>query len=370
MAKLNLFAKILITVINPLIILFPLSQVKAANESRAAVPFLLIHPGARSSGLGEAYTAIANDATGAYYNPAGIAQTKLICSQLYYTKWLPALCSDVYYLYLSSSLRTDYLPILGHGVFNLSFSLFNLGKQLMVTEYGVVHSCFYSYDYAFTVTYANNINRHLSLGISLKYIYSHLTNEAKGKALAVDIGLLYQSILPVLTLYHRGDIPHTITKFLEKRISPGISIGLSLSNLGPNMAYVEAGNAAPLPRNMRLGIAYNCIDTDSENLIFALDLYKPLVNDDPFYKGIFTAWGDESFSDEIRQVDIHIGSELTLLYLLSLRVGYISDRDGDFKSTTFGIGLGPETFRLNYAYVPAKHTPLENNHRLSLSLSF
>ncbi|MCK4417888.1 MAG: PorV/PorQ family protein [Candidatus Latescibacteria bacterium] len=361
-----------------LAILFLPSQAKATNESQAAALFLLIDPGARSSGLGKAYTAIANDATGAYYNPAGIAGTKLICGELYYIKWLPALVDDVNYSHLSGVLGTNGFLNLGLAAFGLSLSYFDCGEQIRTNEYGEEEGSFHSYDCALTATYADNVNRNLSLGASLKFIYSHLADvgagqergKGTGKAFAADIGLLYQGILPTLAFYHRGDVFGTATQLLAKRMSPGISVGFSLSNIGPKMSYIDARQADPLPRNVRLGIAYNCLDTDETGLVLALDLYKPLVNDDPFYKGVLTAWGDESFSDEIDQIDVHIGGELTLFYVLSLRIGYTSDRDGELETSTFGIGLGPETFRFNYSYLPAKDTPLQDSHRWSLSLSF
>ncbi|MFH1569980.1 MAG: hypothetical protein ABIL09_18450, partial [Gemmatimonadota bacterium] len=42
----------------------------ATPESRAAVLFLLIEPGARAIAMGESYVAIADDATASYFNPA------------------------------------------------------------------------------------------------------------------------------------------------------------------------------------------------------------------------------------------------------------------------------------------------------------
>ena len=48
----------------------------ATPESRAAAPFLLFQPSARSAGMGEAFVAIADDANATYYNPAAIADVR------------------------------------------------------------------------------------------------------------------------------------------------------------------------------------------------------------------------------------------------------------------------------------------------------
>ena len=42
-------------------------------QGEAAVPFLMIAPGARAGGMGEAGVAIASDATAIFWNPAGLA---------------------------------------------------------------------------------------------------------------------------------------------------------------------------------------------------------------------------------------------------------------------------------------------------------
>jgi len=320
--------------------------------------------------LGGAYTAVANDATGAYYNPAGIAHIGSFCGGFYYT----ALICDIYYYYLSGVVRIDSLLNTHIGVLGLSFSRLEFGKQVKVDEYGRPSGYFESYDWALTATWADAVGQHLSLGSSLKFIYSHLTDEATGRTFAIDIGLMYRGIMPMLTLYR----PSTKARSLGERVPPGISVGFSLLNIGPKMAYLEATKAQPLLRNVRLGVAYNCIDTDFMSLMFALDLYKPLVNDDPFYKGIFTAWVDEPFSEEVRQIDVRIGCELSFTYLVDkltlvrlpgLWIGYIFDRNGGLSSPTFGfrvyLGSG---FSSSYTRIPARNTPLEDSRRVSLSL--
>ena len=77
---------------------FPVTA-RATNESQAAVLLLLIEPGARQAAMGEAFSAIADDATAGYYNPAGLAyqdrNRKNI--QFMHQNWLPTLADDLYY---------------------------------------------------------------------------------------------------------------------------------------------------------------------------------------------------------------------------------------------------------------------------------
>ncbi|MGC9315763.1 MAG: hypothetical protein ACP5G4_09105, partial [bacterium] len=48
-----------------------------ADRTRGGVLFLLIGPGARATGMGEAFVAIADDATATYWNPAGLGNYPL-----------------------------------------------------------------------------------------------------------------------------------------------------------------------------------------------------------------------------------------------------------------------------------------------------
>ncbi|MCJ7813427.1 hypothetical protein MUP95_08970, partial [bacterium] len=64
--------KLFIIAISLILVLNAVSHVFAVSQ--AAVLFLMISPGARAAGMGEAFVALADDATAAYWNPAGLAQ--------------------------------------------------------------------------------------------------------------------------------------------------------------------------------------------------------------------------------------------------------------------------------------------------------
>ena len=51
--------------------LLAIGNLRAVSEAGAL--FLLISPGARAGGMGEAQVAVANDAYASYWNPAGLA---------------------------------------------------------------------------------------------------------------------------------------------------------------------------------------------------------------------------------------------------------------------------------------------------------
>src|SRR3989339_525934 len=101
-------------------------------QGEAAAEFLLISPGARAGGMGEANVAIANDAAAAYWNPAGLAQLEKKEFTIMHAKWLPQFnLDDIYYDYAS------YIhPWHGLGTFGLSATYLSLGEQVRTDEGG------------------------------------------------------------------------------------------------------------------------------------------------------------------------------------------------------------------------------------------
>lgn len=57
-------------------------------DGRVAVPFVRIAQGARAAGMGEAFTAVADDATAVFWNPAGLAQMTRVHFQFTHNEWI------------------------------------------------------------------------------------------------------------------------------------------------------------------------------------------------------------------------------------------------------------------------------------------
>ena len=344
----------------PLLVLAGLSlsvsQAAATPESRAAVLFLLIEPGARAIAMGESYVAIADDATASYFNPAALAgQTD---RQLSFThaKWLPAFgFDDMSYEFLAFSQ-----PVEGWGNIGLNASLLQLGEQTRTGERGEVLGTFSSYDMAVSAAYGSEIADNMSGGISLKFIRSNLADQGagieKGKGVgnsfAADLGFLWN-------------------------VTPQLNFGAALRNLGPKIAYIDASQADPLPQHIVLGMAYEVMETEFHDVLLSADIYKPLIADGTFAENLLKSWTDESLGDEFKEMDLHVGGEyrygLSAVQdesFLALRAGYSMDRDGDLKTPTFGIGLKYNQLQVDVAYITGEDTPMQDNTRFSINLIF
>lgn len=334
-------------------------QVHAVSE--AAVLFLLISPGARAAGMGEAFVGVADDATAVFWNPAGLAYLYGREITVMHANWLPQFASDMYYDFIA--YRQD---IEGVGTIGANITYLNMGEQTITGEDSPEPlGTFSSYDIAISTSYGTTITSDLAIGVGVRYIRSNLSPVGAGKekgsgqanAFAFDVALLYKF------------------PFLNNRLS----WGMNLSNMGPKIAYIDAAQADPLPTNLKTGFAYKLVDQKYNRLTLALDVNKLLVTPksgedekpDPFYKAIVTSWYDESMEREIEKMIFCGGMEYWYSNLIALRAGYYYDDDGKVKYTTFGAGLKYSLYGFDFGYVSAgEGHPLSDTMRFSLTIGF
>lgn len=332
--------------------------IEAQGES--AVPFLLISPNSRASGMGEIGTGIADDAAAIHWNPAGLAfQTGQEIS-ITHTNWLPEFgMSDLFYDYLNYRNHIESL----NGTFSAAITYLNLGEQVLTLSSGPEEvDRFRSYEFAVTAGYATRVMPNLGLGVNLRFIHSSLAplgteqemGTGVGTTVAGDIGVLYKTSL--------FDMP--------------LSLGANLQNLGPTITYIDADQADPIPTNLRLGFALRFVDTETNSLTFGADFSRILVRryeaeeggeiprPDPFYKAVFTAWGDGG----LQKVIMSGGFEYWYTDLIALRAGYFHEHEdfGNRKFLTFGAGIRYDIYGFDFSYIAT----LEENHPLSDTLRF
>lgn len=334
--------------------------------------------------MGSAGTAFANDATAAYFNPAGLVNPERFAASLNYSKWLPGLADDLSFWFTAGSVNLANLTGSSTevGSIGYSVSLLNLGEQIRTDERGNAQGTFRAYDLAIGLSYAYELRpMEMSVGTTIKYIRSNLADQGAGieqgkgvgNSFALDFGFLWQGILgdevfvPIRDTF--SILNDDVRGLAFNRMYPGFSFGVALKNIGPKIAYIDASQADPLPTHIVIGFGHT-LDTDIVGIQTALDIYKPLIADGGAISNVFKAWADESFSDELSEIDIHLGTEVSPLGLFALRLGYSYDSDGELKTGTFGLGFGPETARFNLANISGKDSPMQDNLRFSLDIAF
>jgi len=146
--------------------------------------FLKLGISGRAAGLGEAYTAVANDASATYWNPAGILLGSGPSLVLSHNEWI-------------QDVRSEYIAFVVPGKmqgWGLSFNSANISGIELRGEQPSPEpiSTFSAYELSFGTFYARKVRQNLTAGIGLKFLYEKIYIEEAG-GLALDAGLLYSS---------------------------------------------------------------------------------------------------------------------------------------------------------------------------------
>jgi len=250
-----------------------------------------------------------------------------------HSNYLVDLADDIYYEFFSFVYPTS-----DWGTFGMGVTFLSLGNQIRTDEIGRVLGNFYTYEMALTLSYGTKLMNNFYGGVSLKYINSHLSDAGAGKergsgsgySVAVDGGVLYD---------------------MTRRLT----LGATITNIGPDISYIDADQADPLPRKLSFGYAFKLIDSPYNKLAFVGEATKLLVdlNDD--------------FTTEIEEIIPHLGMEYWYSNLAGLRAGYVYDDKGVQKYMTLGASLQYSSYRFDFAYIPPTN---EDYNRLGRTIRF
>jgi hypothetical protein len=341
-----------------------LSSIAQAQQT-TAVPFLLIVPDSRAGGMGETDVAIADNVWAVYWNPAGLAFQNGSELAMTHTNWLPGLgLSDIWIAHAAYKQPVEELD----GFVGGQLTYLNLGQFNKTNASGPeIVGTFTGYELAVSATYSTKLSEQLGIGTSVRIIYSHLAPQEAGQAqgsgtstgFCFDLGLLYRPL------------------FLEK----SLSFGMNLSNIGPNISYINKAQADPLPMNLHLGIAYKALESEYNNLTFTAEVSRLLVarwgsKSDEFYEAFYTTWKQGNISEQIRRFNSMIGMEYWYgsPKLIAIRGGYFYEdpREGNRKFMTFGAGIRYDLYGFDFAYISTiqGQEPLDGTLRLTLSMGW
>ena len=338
-----------------------------AQPASTAVPFLMISPNSRASGMGEAGTGVADDAASIHWNPAGLAFQHGGEMSITHSKWLPQFnLSDLFYDYLNVKQEA---PEYG-GTFGASITYLNLGDFVVTTEKGpeaVDH--FKGFEVAATLGYGAKVSDDFGLGLNLRFINSSLspigTANEKGNGVAYDfsfdLGFLYRP-------------KSMVVPFTDEDLGDVFSLGVNISNLGPKVTYIDAAQADPLPTQLRVGFGIVPMKDEYNSLTIALDFSKLLVYREDngasheLPKSLITSFTKNSMNKNLKYITSSVGLEYWYNNQVALRMGYFYEdpSNGNRNFLTFGAGIRYDIYGFDFSYISAK----EENHPLSETLRF
>ena len=315
-----------------LTLLFLALPAGSALASLAGAACLQIPPSARFNGLGQSGVALADDATASWWNPAGLGFMSGRTLGLMHSQLVPDLADDIYYEYAGWVHQLE-----GWGTYSINFIYLSYGESVKTTDSPDPEGTFKSFEFSPGLSYGVRLDENTAIGLGLKYVRVDLApassvpdpgaGEGAGGSVAVDLGVL--------------------------RRFGAYSAGLSLTNFGPNISFIDAEQSDPLPRFFRVGAAGLVYKGDYGHVLLSADFNKLLVSGG--------------------QTTVNGGTELQYTDIMALRIGYISDPDGDITDFTYGGGfhtkLGGKDFFLDYGNIPQAEE-LDRVHRFSFEMLF
>jgi hypothetical protein len=338
-------------------------------QGESAVPFLLIGPNSRNAGMGETGTGLINDASAMFWNPAGLAFQEGMEVNVTHSPWLPGLgLSDLFYDYLSGKYHMKKL----NGTLGVSITYLNIGTIIQTDEFGNTIGDYKAFDGALAVGYGTKVTKDLGVGIVTRFIYSKLFGGSVGNEQGE--GIAYDLSFDISGLWKPSK---TRLKFINDRLG----IGVNFSNIGPKVTYIDDAQADPLPSNLRLGLAYDVVKTEFNNLTLTVDFAKLIVKrreegkSDPLYKAIFTVWG-AGFNEVMKSIQTSVGGEYWYgnPKLIGLRAGFFYEdpNHGKRKFLTLGAGIRYSLYGFDFSYINTvddENHPLANTLRFTLSVN-
>ncbi len=303
--------------------LFPVLGGQRAGISTAQ--FLKIGVGGRASALGDAFVAIANDASALYWNPAGLVQFEKNQVIFSHNEWVV-------------DIKHDFIGAVYHlnetDAFGVAVTTLGMDDMPVTTEFAPFGTGeYFSYkDLAIAVTYARRMTEQFSFGGTIRFIEETM-DKLKMRGFMVDLGTYYWTGL--------GS-----TRF-------AVTVSNFGNNLAPDGDVVLVGNReesewqsfAP-PTIFRIGFAFEPYETEEHKVTTSIQLNHPNDNSENVSTGIEYNWNK----------------------ILYLRGGYKINVDE--QNYTFGAGVHtPISFtELTFDYAYSNFSRLGSAHRFSIIL--
>jgi len=293
-----------------LIISMHCQVVRADSYYGMANDYLQYGAGAKSLAMGGAYVALANEASAPYWNPAGLTQ---INEHEFLAMYAP------FFEQTSYNFLSYVHPLRRLGTLAISdVFLYSEGYEEVDGDGNVLGTNQSIFTNVLIISYANRIQRQISLGASLKLIHERVMKYS-GSGQGIDLGILCKPL-------------------------DGLSIGLAVQNvLEPKVTLRYDPNVYKI--NLKGGVA---LKTFSNRLTLTADINKLADEKLYFCAGVeFSPWEGAS-SSSLKRVDLRAGIN-------------------HLQTFTCGLGLKIKFFTVDYAF--SSHD-LGNLHKFALTFSW
>lgn len=333
-----------------------------AKVGTAGVTFLKVSPSCRAVGMGEAYVAVATDASAIWHNPGALArlnQSEAIISWIDYVVGLQ-------YGYLGVTQPVEKL----NGTFATSVSYLTTDDMIETTPErpNGTGRTFSAADIAVGLSYAQMLTDKFSVGGTMKFINETLADES-ATGWAADVG----------TYYHTG--------------WRSVRLAMEVQNFGPDMNFID--DPFQLPMNFTFGASAYVVNSSGRKwwtgadsvgthaLLAAVSWSHPNDNLEVYNIGFEYAYQNsvflrcgkkingfnrvswDEYQEKVQNGEDATGYDPWLEYPLFSKNGTFF---GNGASLGAGLKLPSAGITIDYAFTSISF--LENIHRFSLGYRF
>jgi hypothetical protein len=303
--------------------LFPILGGQRVGISTAE--FLKIGVGGRASAMGDAFVAVANDASALYWNPAGLVQFKNDQLLFSHNIWVV----DINHDFVGAVYHMDEA-----NAFGVAFTSLSMQDMPVTTEfqpYGTGN--YFSFgDIALAVSYSRKMTDQFSFGGTVRYIEETL-DKLKMRGVMIDLGTYYWTGL--------GS-----TRF-------AVAVSNFGNNLAPDGQVVLVGKrsksqwqAFSPPTVFRIGFAFEPFENEYNKLTASIQLNHPNDNSENVGTGLEYSWNNTFY----------------------LRGGYKFNVDEQNYSFGAGVYLPVSVANVTVDYAYSNFVRLGTAHRFSIIL--
>ena len=291
----------------------------------STLQFLKIGIGGRATAMGDAFIAVADDASALYWNPAGLVFANQNEVMFSHNSWV----ADISQEFIGAFYKFSASDVIGISLSSLHMENMEVTDEFNPSGTGQ----FFAFgDIAFSVSYSRKMTEQFSVGASIRYVEETL-DRLKMRGVLIDFGTLYWTGLGTTRF------AVSITNF-GNEIAPDGEV-----TLWGGRKNSEWQSFSP-PTMFRIGFALEPWQTEQNRITTSIQLNHPNDNSE----------------------NISLGAEYSYNNIVQLRTGYKINVDEQGITAGAGVKLPLGIGNVSVDYGFASFSRLGSTHRFSILL--